>query len=314
MANDDLHQPLKAINKTVARLREDVQSLTGEVKKIRDAIVEAAERVQDAIQENIQAQAELKLMEHVMEVRSIKPQIQAEHEQIRSERDELEGRLESIDDRYQKRHQELDETAQERIRNLGSHIFAIDEEEFEDGIERPFTEQVTSTWGVLQQHNETVGDERSSAVRETVGETVQTINDYIDRQDRLLDQIDDHRLDLDTHEIPADEVTTLQAPYFVVEYEQDGVQSREMIVPSHLTGSDNDWCSAALDPMDGAEALMDGVWGVESPAQTSRFGASELADTLGEYTDQSLLGLSYTDAVTDTVPDDGVQIAAEVED
>jgi len=314
MANDDLRRPLKAINKTIARLREDVQTLTGEAKKIREAIVKAAESIQDAIHENIQAQAELKLMEHMMEVKSVKPQIQAEHEQIRSEREELDERLISINDRYTEKHRELDDTACERVRNLGSHIFAIDEEEFESGIERPFTEQVTRTWGVLQQHNDTVGEERATTVRETVGETVQATHNYIDRQDRLLDRIDEHRLDPDTHALPTDDVTTLQVPYFVVEYEREGNRTREAVLPSRLAGSDSEWCSAALEPIDGAEPLMNGVSGIESPAQTSRLAASEIAAALGEYGDRSLLGPSYTDAVTGAIPDDGVRIASEVDD
>lgn len=314
MANDDLHKPLKAINKTIAKLREDVQKLTGEVKKIRDAVVEAAESVQDAIQENIQAQAELKLMEHVMDVKSVKPQIEAEHDQIRTEREELDERLEAINDRYAEKHRELDETARERIRNLGSHIFAIDEEEFEAGIERPFTEQVTGAWGVLQEHNEVVGDERKTAVREPTGETVQAINDYIDRQERLLERIDDHRLDPNSSALPTDEATTLQVPYYVVEYERDGVQTRRTVVPSRLSATDGEWCSAALEPMDGAASLIDGVSGVESPARTSRIGADELASALEEYGDRSRLGLSYTDAVTKAMPDDGVRVALEVDD
>jgi len=314
MANDDLHKPLKAINQTIARLREDVQSLTGEVKKIRDAVVEAAESIQDAIHENIQAQAELKLMEHVMEVKSVKPQIEAEHEQIRTERAELDERLESINERYAEKHRELDETARERVRDLGSHIFEIDEAEFEDGIERPFTEQVTGAWGFLQEHNETVGDERTTAVRETTGETVQAINDYIDRQERLLDRIDDHRLDADSYALPSDEATTLQAPYYVVTYEQDGVRTRQTVVPSQLSADGTDWCSAALEPLDGAEELMSGVSGVDSPARTTRLDPDELTASLGEYGERSRLGLSYTDALGKAMPDDGVQFATEVDD
>jgi hypothetical protein len=314
MANDDLYKPLKAINQTVASLREDVQKLTGEVKKIRDAIVEAAQTVQDAIHENIQAQAELKLMEHVMEVKSVKPQIQAEYEQISSERDELDERLDSINDRYADKHRELDETARERVRDLGSHIFAIDEEEFDSGIERPFTEQVTGAWGVLQHHNEAVGEERTTGIKDQTGETVQAINDYIDRQDRLLDRIDEHRLDPESYALPTDETTTLQAPYFVVEYEQNGVSSRETVVPSRLSADGNDWCSASLEPMTGAQALMYGVSGVESPARTSRLTASQLADVLDEYGTRSPLGLSYTDTLADAVPDDGARIASEVDD
>jgi hypothetical protein len=314
MANDDLHKPLKAINQTIAKLREDVQKLTGEVKKIRDAILEAAESVQDAIHENIQAQAELKLMEHVMEVKSVKPQIEAEHTQIRTERDELDERLDAINERYAEKHRELDETARKRVRNLGSHIFAIDEDEFEAGIERPFTEQVTGAWGFLQEHNETVGDERTTVVRETTGETVQAINDYIDRQERLLEQIDDHRLDPDAFDLPTDDATTLQVPYYVVEYEQDGVQRRQTVVPSRLSADGSEWCSAALEPIEGATSLLNDLPAVESPARTTRINAGDLTSALDEYGERSRLGLSYTDAVGKAVPDDGVQVALEVDD
>jgi len=306
MPSEDLHKPLKAINKTIAKLREDVQKLTGEVTKIHTVIQEAAETIRDAIQENIRAQAELKLMEHVMEVRSVKPQIEAEHEQIRTEREELEERLESIGERYQRQHEELDQTASERIRDLGEHIFEIDEEQFEAGIEGPFTEQVTTAWATLQSHNETVHEERTDRVQETAGEVVQTVHDFVDRQDALVETIQNHRLDPGEAPLPDDRTDRLQAPYYVVEYEADGVAQREVVVPCELsTDVDGEWCGVALEPIAGADDLLGGVSGVDDPARTESLSGSDLADELGPYGESSLLSPDYGDAVAGAVPEDG---------
>ncbi|WP_226006714.1 hypothetical protein [Natrinema salinisoli] len=314
MPNEDLLKPLKAINQTIARLREDVQKLTGEVEKIKTAVTEAAQSIRDAIHENIQAQAELKLMEYVMEVKSVKPQIEAEHEQIRTERSELDERLQAINDRYAEKHRDLDETAQERIRNLGSHIFEIDEEQFEEGIERPFTKQVTTSWQVLQGHNAAVGEERSTAVRETTSETVQTIHDYIDRQDQLLEQIDDHRLDPLDRSLPSEEATPLQVPYYVIEYEHDGVQTRKTIVPSRLSDGGTDWCSVSLESIPGSDELIAGAGRVSDPERKERLSREQVRDSLEEYGEQSPLGISYTDAVAETIPKEDVTVEHEVDD
>lgn len=308
MPSEDLHKPLKAINQTIANLREDVQTLTGEVKKIPTVIQEAAETIRDAIQENIRAQAELKLMDHVMEVRAVKPQITAEHEQIQTEREELEERLESIGERYQRQQEELDQKARERIRDLGEHIFEIDEGQFEAGIEEPFTEQVTPTWRTLRAHNETVQAERSERVSETAGDVVQTIHDFIDRQETLVETIQDHRLDPEAVALPEDRTGKLQVPYYVVEVEVDGVTQREVVVPSNLsTGAEGttDWCGVSLAPISGAEELLDGVSGVSDPGRTESLSGRTLADELAEYTDSTPLAPTYGDAVQEAMPEDG---------
>lgn len=313
MANDDLHKPLKAINKTIAKLREDVQTLTGEVKKIVTVVEEAAETIRDAIQENIRAQAELKLMEHVMEVRSVKPQITAEHEQIRTERKELDERLDAIGERYEQKHEELDEKARKRIRNLGEHIFEIDEQQFEAGIEEPFVEQVTTTWKTLRSHNDVVREERSSKVQETVGEAVQTIHDFIDRQDALVERIQGHRLDPTETPLPEDRTDQLQVPYYVVEYERDGVTQQEVIVPSKLsTDTDSEWSGVSLDPITGAENLLGGVSGVDNPARTESFSASTLETSLEEYGESSILAPNYGAAAAQITPEkDSIPIQIE---
>lgn len=312
MPNDDLHKPLKAINETIARLREDVQTLTGEIKKIKTAITESAQSIRDAIHENIQAQAELQLMEHVMEVQSVKPQIEAEYEQISAEQDELNERLQQINERYQRKHTELDQKARDRIRNLGSHIFEIDEQQFETGIEEPFTDQVTTTWQTLQAHNADIGEQRTEVLREAASETKRTIQNYIDRQAQLVSNIENHQLDNSVRGLPSDASASLQVPYYVVEYEHDGVMKRETIVPSELHTEGTGWCQASLSPVHGADRLMRDVKGVDNPAITTTLSSSTLRSTFDRYGNSSL-GLSYTDAAAEAV-NEGVKIHYEVSD
>lgn len=309
MANEDLLKPLKSINESISGLRQDVQKLVGEVKKIPTAITEGVQTIQEAIQDSIRAQAELKLMDHVMEVKSVKPQIQAENEQIETEREELDERLASIGERYQEKHAELDEKARKRIRDLGSHIFAIEEEEFETGIEEPFTDQVTTSWRALQQHNADVRDERMHELRDTTGEVVQTIHDYVDRQEQLIDRIQNHRLDPDALGLSADAEHPIQIPYYVVEYEADGVTQRELVVPSRLSSEGSGWCAASLSPVDGVDRLVGGR--VTDATRTGTLSEREFVDALEPYGESSLVGLSYTDAAAEAVPTDGVSVATE---
>lgn len=310
MANEDLHKPLKAINQTVAKVRGEIQKLKGELEKIRTLIERSTREIRDAIEENIQAQAELKLMEHVMDVRSVKPQIDAEYEQITTERGELKERLESIGERYQRKHTELDETAQERIRDVGEHIFEIDEEQFEAGIEEPFTSQVTTTWQALQAHNAEISEERADAIKSASGDVVQSIYDYIDRQERLVERIDAHRLDADELSVPTDREVRLQVPYHVVEYEIDGVTEREVVVPSRLEHQDGGWCSVSLAPIEGAESLLSNVGGPMDATERDGIDASELRTHLESHGESSF-GLSYTEELVDAVPDEGIGVAVE---
>lgn len=313
MPSEDLHKPLRSINETIASLREDVQSLTREVKKVHKVVREAAETIQDAIQETIRAQAELKLMEQMMEVRAVKPQIAAEREQVETERQELEKRLEQIDERYQRRQQELDQKASERIREVGSHIFEVDEEQFEEGIEEPFTEMVTTTWQFLQAHNEDVRDHRRTQVQETTEGVVSSIDQFVDRQEALVDTIRDHRLDIENVPVSGEQLERLQLPYYVVEYEVDGVTQRETVVPSTLsTERDTDWCSVSLTPVEGAEQMMGGMSSISDPSSPESLSSTELLANIEEYGASPRLGVSYADAVADTVPEgDSIPVYVE---
>lgn len=309
--NDDLHKPLKSLNQTLAKVRENIDRLIGEVEKVRTAIVEGAETVRDAIQESIQAQAELKLMEHVMEAKSVKPQIEAEHEQIQTEQDELDGRLETIDDRYRRKHEELDEKAAERVRELGSHIFEVQEDQFEEGIEGPFTERVTTAWKDLQSHNAEVRDERGERVRNTVGKVVQTIHDFVDSQSELVDSIDSHRIADSRLDSDVRGAKRLQVPYYVVEYEEDGVAKNELVVPSHVTATDNDkWCSVGLSPVQGASDLLGGMT-TPHGGRPDPTPVTEITRNLSPYGESSSLGLSYGDAVASAMPDEELQVTVE---
>lgn len=305
--NDDLHRPLRNIQDAVNKVENAVRKLIGEVEKVREVIVDGVEEIRDAIHENIKAQAEFKLMEHMMEVKSVKPQIEAEYDQIRTERDELEAQLESIEERYQRRHDELDRKASERIRDLGSHIFEIDEEQFEEGIEEPFTEQVTATWHSLQAHNEDVRDERSSRVRETTGEVVERIEDFIDRQEELVQSIQSHRIDADEVPLPRGRTERLQVPYYVVEYEVDGVTQQEVVVPSQVsTDGGTDWCSASLSPVPGAEEVVASATGGTATGSKNWMTEDDLVGVLEEYGKSTPLGASYADAVAKATPEDGL--------
>jgi uncharacterized protein YoxC len=316
MASDNLHPLLRSVNKSVSNLREDVQKLTREVRKVHTAITKGVKSIQEAIYDSIEAQAELKLMEHVMEVKSVKPQIEAEHDQIRTEREELEERLESIGDRYRRKHQELDETAARRVRDVGSHIFKIDEEQFEEGVEEPFVDQVTTAWHTLQAHNTEVGDERNERLRSTTGDVVQTIHDFVDRQSTLVERIGRHRLD-DPSLASETGTGRIQIPYYVVEYEVDGVTNRETIVPSRLTssgastkaGSGERWCTAELDPIPGAESVLDEISGPSSGVETS-LDPGTVESVLSEYGNSNLLGQSYAKEAAKTLPG-GVPIVVE---
>lgn len=318
--NDDLHPLVKRLHQTVSRIREDVQTATGELEKIRELVQRGFETVRDAIQESIQAQAELKLMEHVMEAKAVNPQIEAEYDQIETERAELEERLDAVGERYQRKHEDLDETAQERIRELGSHIFELQEEQFEEGVEEPFTGLVTTTWSGMQAANEEVREERTEKVTGVVGEAVQAIHDFVDRQRELLARIDDRRLADDEHallqqasESSSDEdgdVERFQVPYYVVEYEEAGVSKREVVAPSNVTSaSGSEWCSVGLSSIEGAADLVDGH--VPSDGRTETMRPRDVQRVGSEGGDSSVLGFSYADALDASMPDEALSVTVE---
>ncbi|QZA89019.1 hypothetical protein K0C01_02310 [Salinarchaeum sp. IM2453] len=304
--NEDLQEYQKQILQTLSNILEAIESLHGTVKKIPEVIEKGTEAIQNAIDDNTQAQAELKLMEHMMEVQSVEPQIEAEREQLSSEKTELEETLEQIENRYQRKHDELDEKAQQRVRNLGSHIFEINEQEFEDGIEDPFTQQVTDTWDLLQSHNETVRKERNEQLRETAQSVAEDINNYVKRKEDILNKIDKHRFDPDSSPIDVDTPEPLQLCYYVVEYEIDGVTERTTVVPSKLSAEDtNEWYSVSLSPVEGIDEDIGDTHDPEHYTPETVLRKTTIEETASKHGDESLLGLSYESAVTEAVPEGG---------
>lgn len=311
--NDDLHPLLESINETLAELRTDIKELTGEIKKIPELLEKGFKQVRDAIHENIQAQAELKMMEHMMEVSTVKPQIEAERDQIQQVREELDERLEQISDRYADKHTELDEKAAERVRTLGSHIFAIEEDEFEDGIEEPFTTQVTPVWRDFQAHNHMIHGDRQTEVVERTESVVDEIDAFLSRKQQLVTQIDDHLLDPDAVPRQMREQSEVQLPYYVVEYEVDGVSKQVVVPPSeirHARNSDT-WSAAALAPIDGAQNLASADRRLDRSTATRKpLDRQAVLAALDEHGTESRLGPSYVGAVEQAIPE-GVEITIE---
>ena len=305
-SNDDLHPLLRNINASIGKLREDVQTLIGEVRKIPTLLEEGFTQLRDAIHESIQAQAEFKIMEHMMEVSAVKPQLAAEREQIGHVQDELEARLDSIRERYQRKQDDLNETAGDRVRELGSHIFAIEEEQFAAGVEEPFTTQVTPVWRDLQVHNELVHRDRQRALIDQTEAVVDRVETFLTRQDELVTQIDDHLLEPATIPAAAGDQTEIQLPYYVVTYQVDGVTDQTVVPPAELrhTGDEAAWSAAELDPLPGASRLADETRSLgDGPTSTDMIDQSAVTATLDQYGSSSPFGASYTEAVEAALAD-----------
>jgi regulator of replication initiation timing len=297
--NDDLHPILSKIHETLGDILKSTQRLKGEVEKVHTAVTEAAESIRDAIHENIQAQAELKMMERVVEVRSILPQIEAENERIGIEQEELDTQLDRIADRYEEKHEELDEKAARRVRDLGSHIFAIDEQEFEKGIQEPFAEHVTTAWMSLQAHNDVVGRDRQERVESRTGDVVTDVHEFVDQQHELVERIESVRADLGES---VSEPRRLQVPYYTVTVEADGKTRQHVVAPSMVSEADDDGAATAeLRPLPGMEELVSRTDLNRTRAET--LDGAAVRDALEPRIDDGRPLVSYGDAVEGTMPD-----------
>jgi len=304
VGNDDLHPILGNIHETLGDVLKSIQRLRGEVEKVHTAITEAADSIRDAIHENIKAQAELKMMERVVEVRSILPQIEAENERIEIEQEELDNQLERIAERYERKHDELDDKAAERIRDLGSHIFEIDEEEFESGIESPFAEHVTTAWMSLRSHNDVVGRNRRERVESTTGDVVTDVHDFVRQQNELVDRIEGVRADLGRS---VSEPQRFQLPYYTVTVERDDETSQHVVGPSVVMG-DDEAAGTELQPLPGVETLISRT-GLKS-ARTETLDGAAVSEALDARLDDGPPLLSYSDGVEGALPD-RVEVAVE---
>jgi hypothetical protein len=250
---------------------------------------------------------ELKMMEHVIDVKSIETQICAEGERIKSEKRELDNKLENITDRYTKKHEELRDKAARRIRDVGEHIFKIDEEEFENEIEKPFLKHVTPAWQSLQLHNDESKRRRRDHLESTTEKVVSDIHDFVDQQEQLIDQIERLRTD----EIGSlAEPTSIQVPYYIITTESGGQRQKHLIAPSKVTSADGQ-CAVSLEPLPGMERLIPRT--EINTAQTDMIQDTTIQQTIEPYIQENNIPtVSYQKSIKQAVSNQ-VRVTAEAE-
>lgn len=312
MADDSLLPVLKAIQDTLKEIRADIKDAIRELRKIPKALQEGFTRVQEAVDENTQAQAELVLMEKIASVRTIPPQIEAEQERVADEKRELETKLDSISERFQGRHDELDETAAERIRNVGEHIFEIMEEEYETNIEQPFVDHVTSRWHEMQVVGQEIAAQRSDRLEAELRETEETIDDFMHRREALLSDINRHRAPVD---IPSETAEPAQIPYWVVTVDDGEERRQELVLPGRLTESDDEWFGARVESLTGIEPIISQVTEATDPETSVATQATpeEISDAVSEYDRDRLAGQLRFGEELSTVFPESVDIEVESE-
>lgn len=301
MAKDNLHPLVRDIQEKIVGLRDDLKSLLGEVRKVRTTVEEGVESVRAAIDDNIQAQAELKIMDKVASVNSIPAQIEAERDQIDAEKQELEAKLEQIGERYRRRHRELDERAETRIREVGSHIFEIEEEEYEHNVERPFHDHVTETWREMQAVSTEIGRDHVEGLESELEATHESIDDLLARRDQFLADIERSRVRVgDTFASPQ----RVQVPFWVVTVDVDGERVQRVVGPADLSRRDDAYYGVELRERPGLAPLVEQVAQATSPGTTARYQFA--GDTVGEvvegYAGESVAGqYDFADALEGAV-------------
>lgn len=251
---DPLQPLLSDIQAKLGRMREDLKTIRGSIQKVRKILENGFKDLHEAIYDSIEAQAELKLMERLAEVRSIPPQIEAEQKRISGERSEIENSIDSVSDRYEQKHAELNQKASNRVRNLGEHIFAILEEEFEDGIETPFVDALTPTWEEFKEHNAGVVGDRNDQLWTEYNRADENIDEFLNHREQLLADISRHRVD---DSLSIDEPTVLQIPFWVVTIERDGSEESVVVTPSHIRDDKDGWFTAHVSPIEGFDSHAD---------------------------------------------------------
>lgn len=302
MASDNLHPILKDIQGKIVNVRDDLQNVIGELRKVRETIREGIDSILEAINDNIQAQAELKMMERVANVRSIPAQISAEEEQIGAEKDELEAKLESIGERYQRRHEELDQQAEQRVRNLGEHIFEIQEDEFENNIEQPFHEHVTETWREMQLANSEIGANRIESLESELDETHTTIDDLLEQREQFLTDLHRNRVSTGSFSSPQQ----IQVPFWIVTVERNGERMQEIVGPADLEQRSDAWYTAELAERPGFRQVIEDVAHSTTPqtTETVQLQDTHIQDSAAQYIQNDIFGQTdFADKVGETMGD-----------
>jgi len=299
---------LKQVDETLGKILAQVRALPKKIDDVVETLKSQTETITDAIYDNIRAQAEFRLMERMADVEGVRSQVAAERELIESETEELDARLEQLGERYEERHGELNERARERIRDLGSHIFKLDEEQFEAGVEDRYLSLVPTSWERLQEHNAETREQRSTRLREAYAEADDSVESFIQRREELLDRIDEQRTDV----VSVPEAETLDIPFWEVEVEVDGVRETRVVAPSEVTVSEGDWFGVSLNSFEGLEDPTSRVGRTEATRTTSRsVSAGEIRASLSPYDRPALFGrLSFADSVAEAT-DGGVAVEVE---
>ncbi|WP_158853677.1 hypothetical protein [Halorhabdus sp. CUG00001] len=309
MANDDLHPLLRDIQRKIVSVREDLKTIIGKIEGVQETIQDGVDKVLEAINDNIQAQAELKLMDKVASIRSIPAHIEAEREQVEAEKKELEEKLDRIDDRYAQRHQELNEKADDRIRELGDHIFEIQEDEYEDQIEQPFHEHVTETWRQMRRDNAEIGKEHIEALESELDATHESIDDLLERRDRFLTEIRQSRVPAGEH---VESPYRVQVPFWTVTVEQDGERYQHVYAPADLTRQSDAWYPVGLREREGLAPLVRTVADASDAETTSKTIRSDaIGATVRQYATGDVAGqIDFADTLEDTLGE-SIPIAVE---
>jgi len=313
MANDDLHPLLEDIQRKITNVREDLRTIVGKIEGVQETIQEGVDRILEAINDNIQAQAELKMMDKVASVRSIPAHIEAEREQVAAEKEELEAKLQSIGQRYEKRHQDLEATATERIRDLGSHVFEIQEDEYEDNVEDPFHEHVSETWQEMQLDNAEIGRERIERLDTELERTHESVDELLERREQFLADIREIRADTTPS---SDTPRRVQIPFWTVTVEREGEREQLVYGPADLDKRDDEWYRVGFDDRDAFGPLIEGVAETPMPDSAAATGLARetVEGVLGQHVSADVAGQTdFADAVGDAVGD-GVQITVEGRD
>jgi hypothetical protein len=92
-----------------------------------------------------------------------------------------------------------------------------------------------------------------------------------------------------------------------VGYEVNGVSEQVVVPPSELrsAGDRDEWCAARLSPIQGAESLIGDRTDIDAATATREpLDNQAIVDHLETYGSRGRLGISYADAVRDTIPGD----------
>ncbi|OKY77366.1 MAG: hypothetical protein BTN85_2016 [Candidatus Methanohalarchaeum thermophilum] len=309
MAKGNVLQPLiENISEKITDIKVSIKELLGEVKKVNKTVKKGINSLRNAIYENIEAQAEMKLMDHMAKIHGIRPQIEAENEQISMEKDELEDKLQKLTERYSRKQSELNKKAEKRIRELGEHIFEIQEEEYEDNIEISYTSNIFPIWEEIKEHNDFVSDHRHKSLENELDMTKEEIENFKDERPAVVEKIQKYKTDFPGK--PTDE-ELVRIPYWVVEV-KSGESIRKVIIdPSDLRTDDEKLFKAEIESK-GLKSYLKKLNKKEIETKVIKeISGSEIASNLNEFTKNQFGPIPNFAQALETTLKDNIKIKEE---